>query len=318
MASEGGIAVVIPSARDFPAELVDELLRQGADEVVVVQNRPARAGRHWAGVPRHRRARPPAVAGHERAASPRLAVIFDAEGGAASARNVGWRLATSGTVLFLDDDVHVGSGFVDAVRRLRAQERADVIGLRVVGHHTPAPFSRTIRLDRGEDDRGPARAVPLADAWMYGTGAALLVARSVLTACGGFKSDLGAGRRHGGAEDLEFVWHASRHGTVAYRAEPSVTHDNPTSRRDALRKLRDYARAIGHLGAAVPAEGRPMLRGFASFVRVNASPELPPSGRAVALGRIVAEAVRAYALHRWLDRPRVLCDTCAPRQSSSV
>jgi GT2 family glycosyltransferase len=146
--------------------------------------------------------------------------------------------------------------------------------------------SATISLDRGElERRTNGEPVQLGEAFMYGAGAAVMVSRRLLTEIGGFKNELGAGRRYGGAEDLEFLWHLARHGPMLYRADVAVLHRDVTDVRDVGRKFRQYGRALGRLAACVGGrEGARAVRGFCAFL-LRTQLQAPEFGRRAARDR---------------------------------
>ena len=260
------VSVVIPSARAFPEDLVRSLEKQlcYGDEIVVVQNRPLLGSRHWIGVPQHAPSPlDPKAAPQEPFATagmgpthfpitPHLTVVVSDEG-AAAARNRGWRVAQNDSILFLDDDVTIEEKFVSLVREYLANSpMAGAATFRIIDGE-PTPWSllirETISMDRGATVRRTHGAsVRLRDVWMYGAGAAMMVSRGLLEETGGFKEDLGAGRRNGGTEDMEFLWHASRHAEVEYVGHIAVAHASAAGLPIVARKLREYGRAIGNLG----------------------------------------------------------------------
>jgi hypothetical protein len=129
-----------------------------------------------------------------------------------------------------------------------------------------ATLGAFVPLDRGPGVfRTPAEPVPLNDVWQYGVGAALAAHRSVLEATGGFKEVFGAGRRNGGAEDWELIWHVSRHSEVEYRGDVAVDHRPVESVRVQLLKFRQYSRAMAALMGT--AKGRDGLTTMAHFCR---------------------------------------------------
>jgi glycosyl transferase family 2 len=244
------ISVVIPSARGFPAELIallDAQLEAG-DEIFLVRNLPPGAGR-WVGVD-GTRAETCGRASH--LGEDRCTLLRSAPG-AAAARNAGWRKSSNRWVLFIDDDVTLSAGFIQAVREAGRVGGTTVITFRVVAHASAMKplIERTVSLDRGSGIRSTSgRSIGLSDAWQYGVGAAMMVRRDILTDTGGFKDHFGAGRRNGGAEDLEFLWHASRHTSVLYRGDISVVHSDVSTLRDVGRKLTQYGRAIGSVSSS--------------------------------------------------------------------
>ena len=109
--------------------------------------------------------------------------------------------------------------------------------------------------------------VRLRDAWRFGCGAALLAHRQVLNETGGFRERLGAGRKHGGAEDLEFLWHASRHAAIEYNGRIQVLHDQPRSIETITTTARQYGRALGLLaGTAGARDGLPLILGYCRHI----------------------------------------------------
>jgi glycosyltransferase involved in cell wall biosynthesis len=315
------ISVVIPSARAFPAgliELLDAELGAG-DEVFVVRNLPpARPGR-WAGVdavgadwsgPRSRPGRA-------------RCTVLTSPAGAAAARNAGWRRAGNLWVLFIDDDVAPGRGFIAAVRAAGLTADAGVITFRVISRASAIKplVEKTISLDRGASIRSTnSRSIDLPDAWQFGVGAVMLVRRDVLADTGGFKDRLGAGRRNGGAEDLEFLWHASRHTSVLYRGDVSVIHSDVTTPRDVGRKLRQYGRAIGSVSdSSAVGEGYCMTREYCGHLWRAAlwirRPDLPSIRRRVLFNLQIAfaflETFRVFTFSRWRSTRRdALCARC--------
>jgi hypothetical protein len=265
------IAVVIPNAREVPDQLVSDLAEQSrvGDELVLAQNRPDRDGSVWFGRMKGQdvgsRFTSPAEERlvRESATRPNLRVVFSAPG-AAAARNAGWRSVGAEWVLFLDDDVGVPGDFLDAVRVRAAQRAADVTTFRIRERGSSIPATQILLLDRGVDARSTeGRRLHLSETWQYGTGAAILARRGLLEEMGGFKDELGAGRRDGGAEDLEFLWHASRHCSVEYRGDIYVEHDAPRTLSEVGHKMRCYGRALALLaGAAGPSEGLGTIRDY--------------------------------------------------------
>jgi GT2 family glycosyltransferase len=307
-------SVVIPNARAYPARLVGDLMAQAdGDEVIVVRNQPARRRDRWI---------------HLDADEPRLlvepsAMVIASPLGAAAARNSGWQAAQHPWVLFLDDDVHIPADLLDQLRRRIEQVAPRVFALRV--RSRPGTWADVIRwtvaLDRGDGIRTTGgAALPLADTWQYGVGAALLVHRDVLAETGGFKDELGAGRLHGGAEDLELLWHLSRHTSITYLGDISVQHTDVDTRSDIGRKFRHYGRAIGRLaGTAKGPDGLATAGGYClNILRATfAPPLLAEHARPTRIAlrwqaiRAAAATIRVYGLSLVRHRTsEVLCPTC--------
>lgn len=110
--------VVVPTAgRPTLAPLL-RALAQGLPRpgrVVVVDDRPGGG--------------PPLLSGIEGSELPAEVVVFRSRGaGPAAARNVGWRAATAEWVAFLDDDVVLPSGWLEALAKDLGELPADVAG----------------------------------------------------------------------------------------------------------------------------------------------------------------------------------------------
>lgn len=306
-----GLGVVVPSARAFPEQLVTRLAAcPDVAELVLVRNEPE-PGRHpWRGG---------ATTCEPRAIENVIVIASDC--GAAAARNAGWRATRGPWVVFLDDDVVVSADALLAMREVSKRADPGVITFRVRSLPTQftALVTSTVGLDRGSATRC-TRGEPLRlqHTWQYGVGAALMVHRSILETTGGFKNELGAGRRIGGAEDLEFLWHASRHCEVSYRGDIAVDHADVSNGRDLGLKFRQYARALGGLGGAVGGrEGRAMTLGYARHIA--SAPLRAASGDGVfARARLLASGVVAAAetvvtygvVAASAARPQVLCSGC--------
>jgi hypothetical protein len=228
-------------------------------------------------------------------------------------------------VLFLDDDVMIDETFLSSVRRyVEHRPVASVVTFRVLGASTSQWSSlvkSTISLDRGPEIRNTDGTwLRLQDVWRYGAGAAMLVSRSVLKATGGFKDQLGAGRRNGGAEDGEFLWHASRHAAVEYRGDISVIHQDVSSLQEVARKLREYGRAIGHLGGTTKStDGYRYVCGYCAHLmkaaaRLEENEDLPERSLTrvrTAIAVAVAESLRVYASSVVLGHQAgILCEGC--------
>ena len=303
------LSIVIPNARSTPVAAVTSLiphLRTG-DHIYVVRNRPANIARHW----KHLALRPSTG----EVDHPLLTVLDDRCGGAASARNTGWRTSESPYVLFLDDDVVPDEALLPTVRSLLGELGHSIaVGLRVICDSATGPAARIISLDRGPIPRPAQANVPMSGAWRYGVGAALLVSRDILEATGGFKNYLGAGLRDGGSEDLEFLWHASRHGCVMYAPRLNVAHpvyDEPVARR----KLVEYGRAMGALAATADlTDAIRLLKGHTTYLIKAAFDAFGRNDRdlrfAAAAGRSICSCIAACA-RGLVRRQGAGCDRCA-------
>lgn len=311
------LSVVIPNGRALPVTLMEQLrlqLHHVDDEILVVRNQPTTRGRRWFS---HRGSRSQAAA--VSSGEDGIVRLLTSGPGAAAARNAGWQTARNEWILFLDDDVMLDQQFLHRTRSLAAESNAAVNTFRIRACPAKA-VSPMLDLDRGSANRSSSEHIRLNDAWRLGAGAAMLVHLSVLSTTGGFKERLGAGRHDGGAEDLEFLWHLSRHGTVRYCGDISVDHPCPVGTEQQVRKLVTYARSVGRLaGASRRTEGVWTLAGFCRHALCAAAlAESRPStwgqiylgwGRALA----VAHCIGAFG-RGWL-RPRddILCQACLDR-----
>jgi GT2 family glycosyltransferase len=312
------LTIVIPNGRVFPSALVAALgsqMREG-DEIRVVQNHRRHAARHWVGAGAGEGA--PALTDDSRVR------LLTSGLGAAAARNVGWRTAVNEWIVFVDDDVEAPAGFLAQVReRIVERSTPRVLTFRVrstSGDPSIDTLSALVPLDRGPGVfRTPAEPVALNDMWQYGVGAAMAAHRSVLEATGGFKEALGAGRRNGGAEDWELLWHASRHSEVEYRGDVAVDHRPVESVRVQLVKFRQYGRAMAALaGTAKSRDGLTTMlhlcRHMARLTGWCRKAGLPVGVlRQVRIGTtlVIVETARVYLLSLLLRRPDgVRCVMC--------
>lgn len=190
--------------------------------------------------------------------------------GAAMARNLGARHASTEVVAFTDDDVRVDRQWLRAIgRRFAAAPDATV----VTGLILPAElesdaqvwferyyggfageriFQRlTLRPGRGTGGRGrvtayaedgsPVRTHPLYGVGAYGAGANMAVRRSALAEVGGFDPLLGPGTPARGGEDLatiiRMLWAG---GELAYEPAAYVFHRHRPEYDELLQQLRTY------------------------------------------------------------------------------
>jgi GT2 family glycosyltransferase len=324
---------VIPSARLFPLSLMKQLENQAVegDEILLVKNHPRLAERDWAGISSGRRASTKwgvrSDVTRDRTITLRKEVpiiILHSHCGAAAARNLGWQRAKNKSILFLDDDITIQKTFLNDVRQHISQRPiADVVTFRILTKSIPrwfAPIEAAIALDRGARTYDTS-GIPLqlASVWTYGAGAAMIIDRGILKETGGFKDQLGAGRRNGGVEDAEFLWHASRHGVVQYHGAVSVLHKVPSSFENLSRKMREYGRAIGNLGGMTGSvEGFRYVSNYCSHLDETRSSIdlLGLSKRNLSLARsafaaAVSETIHAYRMSLVQSRQRgILCNRC--------
>lgn len=274
------LSVVIPSGRDFPQSLAEDLITQSKaeDEVIIVNDSPQQK-RSWTfeeQTAEHRSYEAPTRGRTDDPIDyPAGSIkIRYSQAGASVARNVGWGSATNDWILFLDDDVSVNADFLSSVREsIQQRPDSDVVGLRVVSPPPETVWERigeeTLTLDRGSTQRTTdGSSIRIQNVWTYGAGAALVVKRTLLSEMNGFKAQLGAGRPYGGTEDTEFIWHASRHGTISYDGTVSVSHSHPQTFEGWRNKLVDYAHCVGHLAGLINSQDAvAYAAGFCNFIR---------------------------------------------------
>jgi len=312
------LSVVIPSGRDFPRSLAEDLLSQSTteDEIIIVNDSPQQK-RSWTfeeqtGEPRSREESTRERTGDAIEHPNNSIKVRYSQGGASVARNVGWGSATNNWILFLDDDVGVDDDFLSSVRdSIQQHPDADVVGLRVVSPSPETAWERigeeTLTLDRGSTQRTTdGSSIRIQNVWTYGAGAALVVNRTLLSEMNGFKAQLGAGRPYGGTEDTELIWHASRHGTVSYDGTVSVSHSHPRTFDGWRDKLVDYGHCVGHLAGLIDSQDAVAYAvGFCNFIRdsidTSAFTGLPHQKRMrarEAINTAVTETIRTLNLSR--------------------
>lgn len=134
--------------------------------------------------------------------------------GLSAARNQGIREAKADLIAFLDDDVEIADGWLDALLDGCEAHAADVVGGRVLPHGgLPEDVLRWLPPSHhdifGTYDRG-TKPQPVAD-WVIGCNFA--VRRSTIELFGGFREELGRqGRRLIANEEVEFCLRVVRGG----------------------------------------------------------------------------------------------------------
>lgn len=138
---------------------------------------------------------------------PLVALHRVTNGGAAAARNAGWRVARGDLILFTDDDCAPQPGWVAALAR--AAEAADIVQGATVPDPAQVgnlgPFSHTIEVTR--------------EAGEYET-CNMAYRRDVLEALGGFGEEF----RHPYGEDTDLAWRAKAAGFRSAFAPDAVVH----------------------------------------------------------------------------------------------
>lgn len=188
---------------------------------------------------------------------PGVEVVDVLGGGVSRARNAALTVATTRTVVFLDDDVVVSGA---ALRRLVAYQRGTAAAIacaRILPAEAPhhGLFEEDLGFDRGPISRvwrlGDGAAEPISpfNVWQFGVGAAFAVDRALLGAGDAtisFDERLSNGRFCGGSEDVDFFYTAYVAGhTVCYVADAVVEHLFPVTSADVSAKCRQYALTDG-------------------------------------------------------------------------
>jgi GT2 family glycosyltransferase len=238
------LTVVVPT-KDRPGMLTTCLaaLRQElteADEIVVVDSGSSDAT---------------AVAGAARAARARL--VRSDTAGASLARNLGWRAARHELVAFVDDDVRVRPGWVDAIVAAFDSDDVEFVTGGVVvprgqeeAERPVAITSRTVRTPLSPDLDGD-----------LGASANLAVRKRALVAVDGFDERMGPGTWSSSAEDLDLFDRLFRLNCVGM-FEPSALaeHDQWRTKPQLLALDWRYGKGMGVRLAKLGTWDRPRAR----------------------------------------------------------
>jgi GT2 family glycosyltransferase len=203
-------------------------------EVIVVENRPGGS---------------PVPGGLWRtfAEDDRVVYVEEAGAGLSRARNRGLRAASSGIVLFLDDDLIPDGGWVQA---MAAPLLADEGLVAVAGNILPLVLQRPEQLAQEQfasygrgfarrriDPRDALGRDPVAVPGAIGPGGCIGARADVLREMGGFDVTLGAGTPTLGGEELDLFMRVLEAG-YAIQYEPSAVawHEHPADRRNLRRR----------------------------------------------------------------------------------
>lgn len=160
--------------------------------------------------------------------------------GLSIARNAGLGVATRAVVAYTDDDCAVEPGFVEA---LGAAFRDQAVG-------AATGYLRDHTADPGADVRRPATLTTTVQGLDAGHGALMAFRRGPLSSLGGFDSLLGAGRRFGGAEDLDAFARILHAGwSIARVPDAVVVHENTRDDDDYADLNAAYGRGLGAMCA---------------------------------------------------------------------
>jgi O-antigen biosynthesis protein len=244
-------SVVVPTCADAVAAVrcVKTIRDQARDplEVIVVENRPTESAVREALTGAFGR-------------DPTVRYVEEQRPGLSRARNAGLAAAGGSIVAFVDDDIVVDHGWLDALRDAFATYpgAACVTGLieplelgtraqsLLEQHATYAKGTarRVYRLDFPPDD------VPLFPytAGHFGSGANMAFRRDALLGLGGFDPRLGAGTHTRGGEDLDICIRLILSGqTLVYEPRAIVRHRHLDSERLLYRKVFSYGIGLGAL-----------------------------------------------------------------------
>jgi GT2 family glycosyltransferase len=152
--------------------------------------------------------------------------------GRSAARNAGAEKAQGNLLVFIDDDITVGPGFIDA--HLKAQrDWPGVLGvgaIRLLPEASRSPFGRFRQ--RLEDKEQPAERGLSGRSNLCAAGN-MSVPRDTFLSIGGFDSSIASG------EDQDFALrHSARGGRIAFLPEARVVH------RDSALDARSYCRRV--------------------------------------------------------------------------
>jgi glycosyltransferase involved in cell wall biosynthesis len=222
------LAIVVCS-RDRPEQLrecLGAVLRQSADEVLVVDSASATTGTR------------------DVAADLGVRCLRVDEPGLARARNAALRATTSDIVAFTDDDCIPQPGWTGAIT-------ARITRATVAGERTGFVTGRVTKTGPGQPVSVLLAAVPRTfrrddDASHVGHGANLAVTRECWAALDGFDELLGVGGPLRSAEDTDFIWRALRSEFVGhFEPQAVVAHEQWRGRGAALRTSYGYGIGAG-------------------------------------------------------------------------
>jgi glycosyltransferase involved in cell wall biosynthesis len=227
--------------------------------------------------------------------------------GLSIARNLGLRSSDRDIVVFTDDDCLVVPGFLDEL---------------VAPFESASVGATTGTLRDASDDRelapGPLVALhAVTEGLDAGHGALMAFRRSAILDLGGFDPVLGAGRRFGGAEDMDAVCRILRAGLIVVRVPRAVVrHVFTRGDDDYLRLNTNYGLGMGAMCAKwlreAGGDGRRLTavvirRGLSRFAR-----RLRPARARRGQGAYLRGLVRGYAEGRRLDVADLVFVDAAP------
>jgi len=214
-------------------------------------------------------------------------VANDGPPGPGGARNVGWRLAATEFIAFVDADCRTDGAWARPLATLlEAETRLALAAPRIRGTDGPDRLSRWERtcspLDMGAAGGlvGPGRPVP------YVPSAALVARRAALAELDGFDPGLRFG------EDVDLAWRAVAAGMqVRYAPEVEVRHPPRPTLRARARQHFDYGSSAAALTGRHPASVAP-LRPSRMVAAVALLAAGSPGAALLAAGAVTAVAAR--------------------------
>ena len=144
--------------------------------------------------------------------------------GLSRARNLGWQVAVTPWVAYLDDDVIPDPDWIAQLRTaMRRHPEANVVSGPVAAEAVPGGNELVITIAEVQRDEvlTGARTRP----WRIGLTVAMAIRRRTLESLGGFDERIGPGRPFPSAEDVDFNYRFLRSGGTAFvTTRPRACH----------------------------------------------------------------------------------------------
>ncbi|WP_306365013.1 mycofactocin biosynthesis glycosyltransferase MftF [Nocardia sp. CC227C] len=223
----------------------------------------------------------------------------DRRRGAAAARNLGLRAATTEFVAFLESDVVPRSGWLEVMLGHFSDPKVALVAPRLLAmdpdstvlaryEHMRASLERG-RRESAVRSRGPVPYVP---------GTALLVRRDALTRAGGFDEAMTAGA------DIDLCWRLERAGwRLRYEPAARVAHECPVSLRKWFAHKVSEGAGVAPLGQRHPGMAAPLAVPLWTAVAALLFATLTRSGAFCGLLTLCATLARLRRVFAELDNP---------------